>query len=75
MYEHDSMVTDVDDLHSVPSWPVAVVFSSIQIGAAVVLELLFKWKSVELATQSELAVDFLLADVEVLHVKEAFKRS
>lgn len=35
-----------------------------------VLEFLFKRKSVELATQSELAVDFLLADVEVLDVEE-----
>lgn len=55
------------------SRPVAVVLATREIGAVVVLELLFQWKSVELAAKCELAVDLILTDVEVLHVEEALR--
>ena len=42
-----------------------------QIFEVVVLQLLLKRQFVELATKSKLSVDFLLANVEVLDVKEA----
>ena len=59
------------DLHSVSGWSVAVVLATIKISAVVELELFFKRKSIELPTQSKLAIDFFLADVEVLYVEEA----
>jgi hypothetical protein len=43
----------------------------VQIFEVVVLQLLLKRQFVELATKSKLSVDFFLANVEVLDVKEA----
>lgn len=42
-----------------------------QILEVVVLQLLLKRQLVELAAKSELSIDFLLADIEVLDVEEA----
>jgi hypothetical protein len=59
-------------LHSVSGRAVGVVFASRKITGTVEFELLFKWQRVELAAQSKLIVDFLLADVEVLHIEETY---
>lgn len=51
---------------------VAVVFAGFEVFEIVVFEFLFEREVVEFATESKLAVYFLLADVEVLDVEEAW---
>jgi hypothetical protein len=43
----------------------------VQVLEVVVLQLLLKRQVIELAAQSELSVDFFLADAEVLDIEEA----
>jgi hypothetical protein len=49
---------------------VPIVLASGQVICVVVFKFLFKWKTIKLSTESELRVNLLLADVEVLHIKE-----
>ena len=53
------------------SWSVSIVLTTLQIVAVVILEFLLEWQGVEFASQSKLAVDFFLTDVEVFNVEEA----
>lgn len=53
------------------SWSVSIVLTTFQIIAVVILEFLLEWQGVEFASQGKLAVDFFLANVEVLDVEEA----
>lgn len=50
---------------------VAVILAVVQILEVVVLQLLLQWQVVEFATQSKLAIDFFLANTELLDIKEA----
>jgi hypothetical protein len=59
-------------LHAMSSWTVAVILASLKIVGVVVLEFLLERKRVELAAKSKLAVNFILTDVEVLDVEEAW---
>lgn len=53
------------------SWSVSIVLTTFQIITVVILEFLLEWQGVEFASQGKLAVDFFLANVEVLDVEEA----
>jgi hypothetical protein len=50
---------------------IPVIFTSDEVVAVMILQLLLQWKIVELSSQSKLPVNFFLADVEVLHIEEA----
>lgn len=52
---------------------VAIVVTTDKVIAAVILELLLDGQGVELSSKSELPINLLLADIEVLHVKESLK--
>ena len=53
------------------SGSVSIVLTTLQVIAVVVLEFLLEWQGVEFPSQGKLAVDFFLADVEILDVEEA----
>jgi hypothetical protein len=69
----DSWVLLRSRSHILPesSRAVAVVLAIVQVLEVVVLQLLLQRQVVELAAQSELSIDFFLADAEVLDVEEA----
>jgi hypothetical protein len=50
---------------------IAVVFAPDEVIRVMILELLLEWQGVKLATQSELLINFLLADIEVLHIEKS----
>ena len=53
------------------SWSISIVLTTLQVIAVVILEFLLEWQGVEFASQGKLAVDFFLADVEVLDVEKS----
>lgn len=59
------------DVRAVTSWSVSIVLTTLQIIAVVILEFFLEWQGVEFASQGKLAVDFFLANIEVLDVEEA----
>ncbi len=58
-------------LHAMSCGTVSVVLPPFQVVGAVVLEPLLEREGVEFTTESELAVDFFLGDVEILYIEEA----
>lgn len=54
---------------------VAIVLSPFQVGERVILQFLLKRQTVELSAKRELAINFILADIEVDDVKESCLRS
>jgi len=65
------MLINGRNILSQPSRTVAVVLAIVQVLKVVILQLLLKRQVVELAAKSELSINFLLADREVLDVEEA----
>lgn len=59
--------------HSVTGWPVSIILAIDKVICIVVLELLLKRQRIEFATQGKLAIDFILADIEVLHIEESYR--
>ena len=51
---------------------IAVVITAHKVGAIVILEFLLKGQRIELSPESELPINLFLADVEVLHIEEAW---
>jgi hypothetical protein len=56
----------------VPSWSVPIVFAAHKVIGIVEFELFFEWQGIELASKGKLVIYFFLADVEILHIKEAY---
>ena len=65
------MLINGRNILSQPSRTVTVVLAIVQVLKVVILQLLLKRQVVELAAKSELSINFLLADREVLDVEEA----
>lgn len=74
--ESDGLVSDTAynriGVYPLPqsSRAVAIILAIVQVLKIMILELFLEWQVVKLSAQSELAVDFFLADTEVLHIEE-----
>lgn len=53
-----------------PSRPVAIVLSTLEVVLVVIPELFLQGKSIKLSAEGKLPVNLSLANVEVLHVEE-----
>jgi hypothetical protein len=60
-------------LHAVASWSVSIVLAFDKIVRIVILKLLLKRQRIKLATKSKLAINFLLANIVVLYIEEAYR--
>lgn len=51
-------------------WSITVILPLNKVIRIVEFQLFFEWQSIKLATEGKLAIDFFLADVEVLDIEE-----
>jgi hypothetical protein len=61
----------IEHLLSKPRRTVAIILAVVQVLEVVILQPLLQRQVVELAAQSELSINFFLADAEVLDIEEA----
>lgn len=58
-------------LHAVASGSVSIILAIDEIVGVVVFEFLLKRKAIKFTTKGKLTINFFLADVESLHIKES----